>query len=145
MPYQRACLHLKTILQMPKLNVFGFLCGSSQTAASPCGLSQSAASLLLVQGMEDKVPAVPAGIAVAGQQLRALALPAAVVHIARHLWKLRLIRKKRRRKPVRVAAASQGKLCISYPKWPRILPPKAIADLPPLLPCVPFNEVVACT
>lgn len=64
-----------------------------------------------MQGVKDKVPAVPAGIDVAGQQLRALALPAAVVHIASHLWRLRLIRRKRRRKPAKVAAASQGMLC----------------------------------
>ncbi len=66
-----------------------------------------------LQGMRDALPALPAGIAVAGEQLRALALPAAVVHIAGHLWRLRLIRRKRRRKPARAAAASQGKL--SYP------------------------------
>ena len=65
----------------------------------------------MVQDVKDKIPAVPAGIAVAGQQLQALALPAAVVHIASHLWRLRLIRKKRRRKPAKVAAASQGELC----------------------------------
>lgn len=61
--------------------------------------------------MNNKMPTVPTGLAVAGQQLRALALPAAVVQIASHLWRLRLIRKKRRRKPTKVAAASQGKLC----------------------------------
>ena len=72
----------------------------------------------LLQGMRDKLPALPGGIAVAGEQLRAVALPAAVIHIAGHLWRLRLIRKKRRRKPARAAAASQGKLSAhaSYPK-----------------------------
>ncbi|KAL3148442.1 hypothetical protein ABBQ38_013893 [Trebouxia sp. C0009 RCD-2024] len=61
-------------------------------------------------GMRDKLPALPAGIAVAGEQLRALALPAAVIHIGAHLWRLWLIRKKRRRKPARAAAASQANL-----------------------------------
>ena len=81
--------------------------------------------ILWVQGMRDKVPAVPAGIAVAGQQMRALALPAAVVHIASHLWRLRLIRQNRRRKPAKVAAASQGKLALD-PKLPRSLPFKQL-------------------
>ena len=96
--------------------------------------------MLWVQGMRDKVPAVPAGIAVAGQQLRALALPAAVVHIASHLWRLRLIRQKRRQKPAKVAAASQGKLALD-PKLPRSLPVK---QLPICCKCCHEVFLVAC-
>lgn len=105
-----------------------------------CRLPPSATSVLSVQGMRDKVPAAPAGIAVAGQQLRALALPAAVLHIASHLWRLRLIRKKRRRKPAKAAAASQGKLSCQSQAGSHLremcLPhPKQSADHLALLPC----------
>lgn len=97
--------------------------------------------------MRDKLPALPAGIAVAGEQLRALALPAAVIHIAGHLWRLRLIRKKRRRKPARAAAASQGKLSCLATHPQRVLKQVANCGLVATRNCI-INSAVcdgSCT
>ncbi len=63
---------------------------------------------LALQGIKYSLPQVPAGVAAASHQLQALAVPAAVVQIATKLWRLRLIRQRRRRKPAKSTAASQG-------------------------------------
>ena len=62
-----------------------------------------------MQGIKYKPPAhMPAAVLVANQQLQALAVPAAAVRIASRLWRIWLIRKRRRRRPHKATAASQG-------------------------------------
>lgn len=70
-----------------------------------------------LQGVQYTIPHVPAAVGVASQQLQALAVPAAVVQIAARLWRLRLIRKRRKRKPTKSTAASQGMLCQALALW----------------------------
>lgn len=65
---------------------------------------------LTMQGIKYSLPQVPSSVAAASHQLQALAVPAAVVQIAAKLWRLRLIRQRRRRKPAKSTAASQGML-----------------------------------
>jgi len=65
---------------------------------------------LTLQGIKYSLPQVPTGVAAASHQLQALAVPAAVVQIAAKLWRLRLIRQRRKRKPAKSTAASQGML-----------------------------------
>ncbi|DBA92828.1 TPA: hypothetical protein ACH3X1_003011 [Trebouxia sp. C0004] len=61
-------------------------------------------------GIKYSLPQLPTGLAAASHQLQALAVPAAVVQIAAKLWRLRLIRQRRRQKPAKSTAASQANL-----------------------------------